>query len=80
VILVQELENSIRYYKSLGPAICADASDLADAGVEALVEEVLDALGLSRSAVTWVADSTVQREAAEFAAKVLAAKGAGKLR
>ena len=70
VFVLMEHELSIRYENAQGPDLLVDASDLATFGPDALITESVEALGLSRSDLTWVADCDSQQAAAELAAKV----------
>jgi len=54
--------------------VYVDAADLATNNTEALVDEVVVTLGLSRSDVAFVADKTVQESAAALVARVSAAR------
>ena len=66
VVLVSELEYSVKYHGAKGPTIYVEASHLAQYGVEPLVSEVLDALELSREATDWIAPVESQAGAADL--------------
>jgi hypothetical protein len=55
VILLREQEHAIKHLAAEGPCVETDVGDVAAFGVEALMAEVLDALGLPRDAVAWIA-------------------------
>jgi hypothetical protein len=77
VVLVCELEHAVKRLGAKGPTIHVEASHLAQYGVEPLVDEVLDALELSREATDWIAPAESQASAAEVLsswAKYLASK------
>ncbi len=57
VVLMRELEHAIKHLGAKGPEFDVDASDAVTAGVEPLVSEILDSLGLTRDAVVWMADT-----------------------
>jgi hypothetical protein len=66
VFLLEELELSVRYHEAKGPNIHVDAADLAANGIESLLVEILDALGLARSDAIAVADREAEQTAARF--------------
>jgi hypothetical protein len=61
---IQELENDIKHRNRNGPALYADAIDIAECGVNPLLDEILNALELTRDAVAWVVDADAQESAA----------------
>jgi hypothetical protein len=69
VVLVCELEHAVKHLGARGPTIHVDASHLAQDGVEPLVNEVLDALELSRDATDWIAPVDAQASAADLLGK-----------
>ena len=77
VALVSELEHAVKHLGAKGPTIHVEASHLAQYGVEPLVNEVLDALELSREETDWIAPVESQASAADVLrkwAEVLASK------
>jgi hypothetical protein len=68
VYLLQELEMAVRYHGASGPEVHADAADLASLGAEALVDDLVAALGIARRHVVFVADSSAQQRAAALVA------------
>jgi hypothetical protein len=70
VVLLRELEHAVRYLGAKGPTIHVEASHLAQYGVEPLVNEVLDALELSRDATDWIAPVEAQAGAADLLARL----------
>jgi hypothetical protein len=69
---LQELEHEIRYQWAQGPNVLVDAGDLASQGIEPLLGEVLDGLGLCRADVTWLAHPMATEFAAQRVAEVRA--------
>lgn len=63
---LQELQLAVEYQGAKGPNVFVDAADLTGHGVESLLEEILDALHLSRSDVTWTLDSAGEEQAARW--------------
>ncbi len=64
VMLLRELQQARKYLGEEGPTVHADVGDLAEFGVEPLVAEVLQSLGLASDTVTRVASNDAQRIAA----------------
>ena len=71
-IWLQELEYAILGGLHSGPNVLVDARDLAELGVEAMMTEVLAALGLEADAVAWMQDSSAPAEAKVLAEHALA--------
>ena len=69
VVLLRELQHVRKYYGEEGPTVHVDAGDLAAFGIEALVAEILEGLGMSRDLVKWIAPTEAQRAAADFVAR-----------
>jgi hypothetical protein len=69
VVLVYELAHAMKSGLP-GPAVSVDASDIARAGIAPLLTEVLDALNLAATAVTWRTPDTTRQHAADFVARV----------
>lgn len=69
VVVVCELEHAVKYHGAKGPTILVEASHLAQYGVEPLVNEVLDALELSREAIDSIAPVEAQSIAADLLGK-----------
>jgi hypothetical protein len=63
---LQELQHAIQYQGAKGPNVLVDAEDLKAQGVESLLQELLRAMHLSRSDVTWVLDSAGEEQAARW--------------
>jgi hypothetical protein len=66
MILIQELEHLRKSMNILGPDIFADAGDVIAWGVGPLVDEVLAAFGLPKSAVAWNAGEDLRQVAADI--------------
>jgi hypothetical protein len=62
VFLLQELAHAIRLGRP-GPTIAADVEDVAAFGPAPLIAEVLEALGLSRSHLSWEVKADAQASA-----------------
>lgn len=73
IVLLQELAHAIKL-GSRAPDVIADAGDIISTGVDPLLIEVVEALGLSKEAVAWVAPESIR----ELSAKVLEAAKIGK--
>jgi hypothetical protein len=71
-IWLQELEYAIAGGLHFGPNVLVDARDLAEFGVEAMMAEVLAALGLEADAVAWMQDSSAAADAKVLAEHALA--------
>jgi hypothetical protein len=69
VYMLQELEMAVRYHGALGPELYADAAELANAGAEALVEDVMVALDITRKDVVFIVDNSVQKYASALVAR-----------
>jgi hypothetical protein len=69
-IVLLELRHAIEHFCERGPTAFIDASEIAKLGVEALLEEVLTSLGLSRQDVDWVAPPEIQDEALDMVKKL----------
>jgi hypothetical protein len=69
VYLLQELEVAVRYHGASGPEVHADAADFSSLGAEALVYDLVVALGINRRDVVFVADSSAQQRAAALVAR-----------
>lgn len=65
--LIRELEHAVKYLGSKGPDIFVDAEDFGTHGVEPLLAELLSALNLARSDLTWIQDPAFQKDAKERA-------------
>jgi hypothetical protein len=74
VVLLEELENAVKYHGAKGPSVYVDAAVLGAIGAEPLVSELQEALGLTWADFVCVADEAARKRAAELAARVLAAK------
>jgi hypothetical protein len=61
IVLIKELEQAIKHLGVPGPHLLADGADIVSFGVSALVDEVISALGLSRSAVAWEASEDIRQ-------------------
>jgi hypothetical protein len=77
VYLLEELEMAVRYHGATGPSVYVDALDLATLGAKALIQEVVTGLGLQESDIAFVADSDLQKQAANVVAIVAASRAAG---
>ena len=55
VILLRELEHAIKHLGEKGPYAYLDAIDVAGCAIEALIDEIVDGLGLTKEVVGWVA-------------------------
>jgi hypothetical protein len=64
-MLLRELERQVKYFGAQGPTVWIEAGALAALGVESLINEVLEGLGLSGDAVTWRPSDDVRSAAAE---------------
>jgi len=69
VYLLQELELAVRYHGAPGPEVHVDAAELATFCPEALVHDVVATLGIARQNVPFVADKSVQQNAAALVAR-----------
>lgn len=67
---VEELEMCVKYHGALGPSVLVDATALAANGIEPLVSEILQSLGLARSELVYVADDMRLQAAIHWASKV----------
>jgi len=65
VILLRELQHAIEYFRQRGPGVYLDAGPLAEFGVDALLDELLANLDLSRADLDWVAPAESQQIAIE---------------
>jgi hypothetical protein len=74
VYLLQELEMAVRHHAASGPEVHVDAAELASLGAEVLVKDVVDALRIARRDVVFVADESVQQNAAALVARCSAAR------
>ncbi len=66
VVLLRELKHAVEHLGARGPAVWTTADKLSASGVESLVAEVLENLGLRRDDVTWIAAESLQARAAEM--------------
>jgi hypothetical protein len=66
LFLLEELQLAVEHRGSRGPTLFVDAADLTARGVGSLLEEILQALHLSRSDVTWILDRAGEEEAARW--------------
>jgi hypothetical protein len=66
IILIRELAHMVKHMGSPGPDIIADGGDVLSFGVDALVAEVVLALGLSERAVAWNGGEEVRHSAARI--------------
>ena len=63
---VEELAMDVQYQGALGPSVFVDATALAANGIEPLVSEVLQTLGIARSELVYVADDMRLQAAISF--------------
>ncbi|MBY0521840.1 MAG: hypothetical protein K2R98_00490 [Gemmataceae bacterium] len=73
VLLLEELELSVKYQGSTGPYLYLDAAEVAENEPEDLMIDILGALGLSDSDVRWV-NTVGRQEAARLTSIVRAAR------
>jgi hypothetical protein len=66
LFLLEELQLAVRHQGSRGPTLYVDAADLTAGGVESLLEEILQALQLSRADLTWIMDRAGEEEVARW--------------
>jgi hypothetical protein len=66
IVLLRELEHAVKYLGAPGPTIDADPTDVIAVGIEALLDEVVDSLALSRDAIHWSAGAEGERNAARM--------------
>ena len=64
VILLRQLHHMVDNFGVTGPDIHVDLAELVESGVHPLLAEVLEALGLSLSSVSWVQTEEGREEAA----------------
>jgi hypothetical protein len=69
VIGLADLEVATRLW-AVGPMVLVDATDLAAAGAEAIADEVVAGLGLSREHLAQVSGADVRQEAEELIARM----------
>lgn len=65
VFLLRELRHAVEHLGSSGPDVLVDAEDVSTRGIKSIIDEILAALSLSRSDLTWIQDSSAQKEAAD---------------
>lgn len=68
IVLIQEQEYAIKHQGIPGFELVVDGGDMVSLGVDALLDEVLHAFGLSESAVYWKADEDSRQSAAQILA------------
>ena len=67
--LLRELAHAVEHLDAGGPDVWVDAAEVAEVGIERLVNEVREALALAAAEVVWVQPSTHTAAAAELAAR-----------
>jgi hypothetical protein len=70
VMLLRELEHAVEHLGQKGPTVYVGASEVAAVGVEPLVTEVQESLGLKNDAVAWVASNDIRGAAAQILARM----------
>ena len=70
IIMLREIDKTIKMFGEKGPTVIVDGADLAQNGWEGIVEEVMDSLGLSREDIFRVASPKDVVTAKEFVANV----------
>jgi hypothetical protein len=70
VMLLRELEHAIKDLGEEGPTVYVDAGEVVACGVEPLVGEVLEGLGLPSNAVARIASNDSRDVAAQMLAKM----------
>jgi hypothetical protein len=60
IVLLRELAHAVRRLGSAGPDIEADGDDIASHGIAAIVDDVVQALGLSAEVTAWREDEAAQ--------------------
>ncbi len=73
-MLLRELEYATKHLGEEGPAIHVGAGEVATVGVEPLVAEVLESLGLTSDAVARLASSDSRAVAAQMLARQMLAR------
>jgi hypothetical protein len=63
---LEELQLAVQYHGATGPALLVDAKDVVAQGVQALLAEILQELGLTTSDVTSVLDKAGEQVAARW--------------
>ena len=70
IMLLRELEHAIKHLGEAGPTVSIEAGAMAALGVQPLIDEVLDGLGLSADAVAWRPSDDVRGHAAESLTRI----------
>ena len=70
VMLLRELEHQVKHGVVAGPSVWIEAGPIAELGVQPLIDEVLEGLGLPADAVAWRPIDDVREAAAEAVARM----------
>jgi hypothetical protein len=69
IILARELEHAVQHFGDQGPTLYIEADDVMRRGVQTAVNEVLEALSLPESSLTWSQQDSAPEAAREAVAR-----------
>jgi hypothetical protein len=72
IVLLRELQHAVKHLGAEGPEVHVDAGDLASAGTEPIIADVIDGLQLSSTDIVEVVPKDAQQHAADLIAQLKA--------